>query len=53
VYQVVIKRIRDSVIVESMPAANERIALAIERGVLINLNHEEYFVTIERGEEKR
>ena len=52
-YQVLIKRLFNDEIVKAMPAANERMAESIERGVLINLNHNEYYVTIERGEIKR
>ena len=52
-YQVVIKHKKSGEIVKSMSAPNARIAESIERGVLINLNHKEYLVTIERGEIKQ
>lgn len=52
-YQVLIKRIKDGEIVKVMPAADAKQAEMIERGVLHNLNHNEYFVTTERGQEKR
>ncbi|QEM43330.1 hypothetical protein CHOTACABRAS_276 [Bacillus phage Chotacabras] len=45
--KVVIIEIKTNTIVESIPCRNMREAERVERGVNINLNHSEYFTTIE------
>ena len=46
-FKVLIKSyVNDEVIEEFRPCANEREAERLERGVNINLNHDEYFTQI-------
>ena len=51
--KVVIKEIATDKIVKEMECANMRMAIAIERGVNINLNHEKHYTEIKEGRNKK
>jgi len=50
-YQVVIKSFTDDYEKRMQPVSSERIAEKMEKGANINLNHDEFYTTIEEVEE--